>query len=242
MIPKKVKKVEDFSKPIIGKDLDFLANEAYKKLRTNLDFTFDHKKKCHVFGITSSISGEGKSSTSVNLAISFAEMGKRTLLIECDLRKPNLERYFGIKSSEGLANVLAGFEIKQGIIQSIKEYKNLYLITAGIIPPNPSELLSSVVMEEMIEDLSKEFDYIILDLPPVTAVADAMIVSRVTEGLLIVVREDYVIKSDLSETVRQLNMSNIKILGIAYNAEKDDKSGYYKKYKKYSNYKNYYQN
>lgn len=223
-------------KPIAGKDLDFLSNEAYKKLRTNLNFTFDLKKKCHVFGVTSSVAGEGKSLTSVNLAISFAEMGKRTLLIECDMRKPNLDKFFETKTTEGLANVLAGFEIKQGIIQAIKEYKNLYLITAGLIPPNPSELLSTHVMEDIIEDLSKEFDYIILDLPPVTAVADAKIIARVTEGFLLVVRHNYVTKAELSETMRQLTMSNIKILGTVYNAEKNEKPGYYKKY-----YKKYYQ-
>lgn len=219
----------------IGRELDFAASEAYKQLRTNIEFTLADSENCRVFGVTSSVPHEGKSLTTLNLAISFSDMKKRTLLIECDMRKPVLEKYFKLEKSVGLADVLAGFASLRDCLRKAPEYPNFYMISAGSIPPNPAELLSSNRMEEMMKKLSEQFDVIILDLPPVTVVADATIVSKVTQGMLIVVRDDYVEKADLAETIRQFKMANVKILGLVYNAQMSGNSKYYKN--KYNGYK-----
>lgn len=226
------------SRARIGDDMSFAAKEAYKMLRTNMLFMLNEED--NVFGVTSSISGEGKSLTSINLAVSFAEMGKRVLLIEADMRKPVLEKYFNVKAEKGLSNVLAGHcSIVEAIYKSAR-FRNLFYISAGEIPPNPAELLSSKKMERLVEKVSKEFDVVIVDLPPVTAVTDAAIVSKFCSGVIIVVRDSYVEKEDLAETIRQLRIAEARILGLVYNVQEGGKGKYYSKgYKYYSNTEKY---
>lgn len=221
----------------VGREIDFASSEAYKSLRTNLSFSLNSEDQGSVFGITSSVSGEGKSLTSINLAISFADMGKKVLLVECDMRKPVLEKYFNVKAPRGLSNVLARqCRIEEAIFKSSK-YNHLYYIAAGAIPPNPAELLSSKTMEALISRMNDQFDLIILDLPPVTAVADAVIASKYTDGMIIVVRDNYVEKHDLAEAVRLLKIAEAKILGMVYNVHDMGKGHSYKKRYKY--YKSY---
>ncbi len=223
----------------IGSELNFAAKESYKMLRTNLTFMIDEEEN-NVFGMTSSVSGEGKSLTSINLAVSFAEMGKRVVLVECDMRKPVLEKYLNVSVKKGLSKGLAGqYSPLEAIYRSLR-FRNLYYIAAGDIPPNPAELLSSNNMKNLVERLSKEFDYVILDLPPVTVVSDAVIASKYVKGFVLVVRDNYVDKDELSETIRQLEVAEAKILGIAYNVHDSGKGKYYKKgYNYYSSYKSY---
>lgn len=223
----------------IGTELNFAAKEAYKGLRTNLTFMICEGES-NVFGVTSSISGEGKSLSSINLSVSFAEMGKKTLLVECDMRKPVVEKYFNVKKSKGLSNVLAGHCALTDAVHKSARFKNLFYISAGEIPPNPTELLSSHKMQLLVEKLSHSFDVVILDLPPVTAVSDAVIVSKYTKGMLLVVRDSYIDKDELSETIRQLQIAEAKILGFVYNVQESTKGKYYKKgYKYYEHYSNY---
>ncbi len=223
----------------IGSELNFAAKEAYKVLRTNLTFMVNEDES-NVFGVTSSISGEGKSLTSINLSISFAEMGKKVLLIECDMRKPVVEKYFNVKSGKGLSNVLAGHCVVGDAVYKSAKFRNLYYISAGEIPPNPTELLSSNKMQLLVEKMSQSFDVVILDLPPVTAVSDAVIVSKYTKGMLLVVRDNYIDKEELSETIRQLQIAEVKILGFIYNVHNGSKGKYYRKgYKYYEHYKSY---
>lgn len=211
----------------IGDEIDFMAKEAYKLLRTNLLFMLN--KEENVIGITSSISGEGKSLTSINLAISFSSMGKKVLLIECDMRKPVFGKYFHEKTESGLSNVLAEHCSVNEVIYKSYKFENLYYISSGDIPPNPTELLASTKMDLLIKTASKNFDVVILDAPPVTAVADAVIVSKFTKGVIVVVREDYVEKDELLDTIRQLQMAEANILGFVYNASGIAKNKYYKK-------------
>lgn len=242
---KKIKKTKSSAnnlvdtKKRIGIDIDFAANEAYKQLRTNLLFTLDPKNKCNVFGITSSIPGEGKSLTSINLALSFAQMNKKVLLLECDLRKPVFAEYFDIDVKSGLIHALLGRASLSEVVYKYQDLKYFRIITAGLVPPNPTEMLASPTMEELMNTLKETFDIIILDLPPVNTVADATIISKLTEGMLVIISDSNVDNFEVDETIRQLKLADAKILGFSYNLANRHSQDYYSKNKYYSR-KQYY--
>ena len=220
----------------LHKNLEFTATEQYKILRANLSFTIPENVKCPVIGVTSSIRGEGKSTTAVNLSYVLAENGKKVLLIDGDLRIPSIAKKMGIESTPGLTNLLMRFESRQLISFQSNILDNWYIIPAGNIPPNPSELLGSAKMEKLLENLSEEFDYIIIDLPPVNIVSDALAISRYITGMILVVREEYTEKKEFEACSRQLELSNVKVLGCVINGAKTG-SGSYGKYRRY--YKKY---
>ena len=220
----------------LHKNLEFTATEQYKILRANLSFTIPENVKCPVIGVTSSIRGEGKSTTAVNLSYVLAENGKKVLLIDGDLRIPSIAKKMGIESTPGLTNLLMRFESRQLVSFQSSILENWYIIPAGNIPPNPSELLGSAKMEKLLEILSEEFDYIIIDLPPVNIVSDALAISRYITGMILVVREEYTEKKELEACSRQLELSNVKVLGCVMNGAKTG-SGSYGKYRRY--YKKY---
>lgn len=218
----------------IGPKLNFAASEAYKLLRTNLIFSLPKEEECRVIGITSSIRGEGKSTTALNLAYAFAEAGKKVLLMELDMRLPTVAKRLSLAESPGLSNCLVGLNDVSEVLQQSKIHENLFSVTAGDIPPNPSELLSSKEMEMTMEQLKEQFEFIILDLPPVNAVSDALIVSKLTNGIVMVVRQNYNNSHELNEAMRQLKIVDAKILGFVMTAG-ETHEGKYKK-KKYKNY------
>ena len=220
----------------LHKNLEFTATEQYKILRANLSFTIPENVKCPIIGVTSSIRGEGKSTTAVNLSYVLAENGKKVLLIDGDLRIPSIAKKMGIESTPGLTNLLMRFESRQLVSFQSSILENWYIIPAGNIPPNPSELLGSAKMEKLLEILSEEFDYIIIDLPPVNIVSDALAISRYITGMILVVREEYTEKKELEACSRQLELSNVKVLGCVMNGAKTG-SGSYGKYRRY--YKKY---
>lgn len=220
----------------LHKNLEFTATEQYKILRANLSFTIPENVKCPVIGVTSSIRGEGKSTTAVNLSYVLAENGKKVLLIDGDLRIPSIAKKMGIESTPGLTNLLMRFESRQLVSFQSNILENWYIIPAGNIPPNPSELLGSAKMEKLLEILSEEFDYIIIDLPPVNIVSDALAISRYITGMILVVREEYTEKKEFEACSRQLELSNVKVLGCVMNGAKTG-SGSYGKYRRY--YKKY---
>lgn len=220
----------------LHKNLEFTATEQYKILRANLSFTIPENVKCPIIGVTSSIRGEGKSTTAVNLSYVLAENGKKVLLIDGDLRIPSIAKKMGIESAPGLTNLLMRFESRQLVSFQSSILENWYIIPAGNIPPNPSELLGSAKMEKLLENLSEEFDYIIIDLPPVNIVSDALAISRYITGMILVVREEYTEKKELEACSRQLELSNVKVLGCVMNGAKTG-SGSYGKYRRY--YKKY---
>lgn len=221
----------------VGHGIDFASAEAYKLLRTNLSFSATDEDGGCVFGMTSTLAGEGKSLTSINLAISFAEMDKKVLIIEGDMRKPVFQKYFNAKVGKGLSHILSGQCKVQEAVFKLEEFNDLRFIAAGAIPPNPAELLSSKRMVQLLEVMREKFDIIILDLPPVTAVADATIASKYTDGMILVVRDNYVEKGELKESIRLLNIADAKILGMVYNVHDSGKKNYYKKGYKYYEYK-----
>lgn len=224
---------------MLGGHLNFAAAEAYKLLRTNLMYalTNDDKDDCHVVGVTSSVRGEGKSTTTLNLAYSIAEAGQYVLVIECDMRLPTMAKRLGIDGSKGISNLLVGTAKGSEVMQKSGLHPNLYVLPAGDIPPNPSELLSSERMKVTMDVLKNDFDYILLDLPPVNAVSDPLVVSKLVSGMVLVVRQNYSSKRALAEAVRQLRFVDTKILGFAITSADSGSKGNKKYYKKY--YKQY---
>ncbi len=212
----------------IGANLSFGAAEAYKLLRTNLNFSLTHTG-CKVIGITSSLRGEGKSTTSINIAYTMAQTGSKVLLLEADLRLPTISKRLGVRPTPGISNLLTGQCTGNEALQKTKLVEGLWVITAGDIPPNPAELLGSDQMRVTIETLSNVFDVIIVDLPPVTAVSDALIVSKYVNGTVIVVRQNYCDRGALNETIRQMQLVDAKILGLVM-TDADTQSKNYKRY------------
>lgn len=229
---------------LVGGEISFAASEAYKLLRTKLQFSFASEKNCRVIGVSSALSGEGKSLTSVNLAYSLSQLNKRVLLIDCDMRRPSVSVKLPIAKTPGLSNFLSG----QCDIKEIPQYCNIpkderafAVIAAGNNPPNPVELLSSARMERMLEQLRGVYDYIILDLPPVGDVSDAMAVAKLTDGMLLVVRQNYCDRLALNAAVRQFEFVEARILGVIYNFATEGGGSYGKKYhKNYYSYENAY--
>lgn len=211
--------------------LSFAAAEAYKLLRTNLMFSMPDKP-CRILGVTSSVRGEGKSTTSVNLAYTIAQAGKRTLLIDADMRLPSVATKLNISSDPGLSNLLAGLASENEALRKSDYFDNWYILPAGTIPPNPSELLGSEKMHSLLERFSEIFDVIIIDLPPVNIVADALVISSWTDGLIVVVRENYSDRKALGACMYQIRQIGSKFLGfVMTDADVGEKS--YKRYGKY---------
>ncbi len=227
----------------LHKNLEFTATEQYKLIRANLDFTLPADEKCPIIGVTSSMRGEGKSTTAINLSYVLAEKGSKVLLIDGDLRIPSIARNMHIESTPGLTDLLMGKGASISEFQS-DMLKNWYILPSGKIPPNPSELLGSRRMETVLNELREAFDYIIIDLPPVNIVSDALSISNFTTGMLIVIRENYTEKKELERCFRQLELSNVNVLGCIMNGTKFG-NGSYGKYKyrknKYYRYSQHYQ-
>lgn len=211
---------------LIGPDIAFSAAEAYKLLRTKLQFSFADADEggCRVIGVSSALAGEGKSLTSANLAYTLSELGKKVLLIDCDMRLPTLAKKMGLQGQRGLSAYLAGQHKLDELIQycGIKGHeKDFHVITAGQVPPNPVELLGSRKMVHALQMLRKYYDYVILDFPPVGEVSDAVTVSREMDGILLVVHQNHCDRVVLTDAVSQFEFVGAKILGVIYNGAAD---------------------
>ena len=194
-----------------------LISEAFRTIRANLQYFIGMEdKKCNVFLVSSSISDEGKTFCSINLAYIFALSGKKTLLLGADLRKPSLAGYFGFRNYPGISNYLAGFNTLDEIVFQF-EPENLKVILAGDIPPNPAELLASGKMVQLIEDLKQHYDYIIIDTPPIGLVSDAFELLKFSDYNLLVVRQGKTIKSALASVTELYQSGKIKHIGILFN-------------------------
>ncbi len=213
---------------ILNKNSGFAAQEAYKTLRTNVRF-FLRDERCKKFCITSGAPGEGKSITLLNLAISVAEAGNRVLLIDADMRRPAVARLLVEKATPGLSNVLAGLSSCDEAIRK-DMYPNLDILFSGDVPPNPSELLSSDRMQQLIEEMSERYDYILVDTPPINVVTDASIVANLLDGVLLLVRNNRSKKEDVKRAVDSLRLTGAKVLGFILNGVTLDANksyGYY---------------
>lgn len=232
---------------LVGSEINFAASEAYKLLRTKLQFSFAGENDCRIIGLSSALSGEGKSLSSVNLAYTLSQLDKRVLLIDCDMRRPSLSAKLPIQKAPGLSNYLAGQSKLDELFQHCGiegDEEAFQVVAAGRNPPNPVELLSSPKMARMLERLRGSYDYIILDLPPVGEVSDALAVAKLTDGMLLVVRQNYCNRIAVNSLVRQFEFVGARILGVVYNCASEDAGVYGKKYykrygNKYSKYASY---
>lgn len=218
----------------LHKNLEFTAIEQYKRIRANLDFILPEDEKCPVIGVTSSMRGEGKSTTAINLSYVFAEKGSKVLLIDADLRIPSISKKLEINDTPGLADLLKGKGAQISEFQA-PLLNNWLILPSGDVPPNPSELLGSARMKNILDRLREVFDYIIVDLPPVNVVSDAVSIAGLITGMIVVVREEYTEKRELERCFRQLKMSNVHVLGCVMNETKSG-AGTYGKHKKYYGY------
>lgn len=205
--------------------------EAYRTLRTNIQFSsFDNKVKTIV--ITSSGPGEGKTTTSSNLAIATAQAGSRTILLDCDLRNPKLHKVFELSNQIGLSDMLIGeTNFYEAVHKS--EIDNLYVLPSGTRPPNPAELLASEKMKRFLESLKETYDYIIIDTPPIIMVTDAQILSQYADGCLLVVASAEADKNAAVKAKELLEKVDAKILGVVLNKLDTKRKGYYGYYYNY---------
>ncbi|MEI5989604.1 hypothetical protein A5881_001097 [Enterococcus termitis] len=202
-------------------------SEQYRTIRTNIQYAMvDRDLKTLV--ITSSGPSEGKSTTSANLAIVFANSGKRVLLVDADMRKPTVAKTFALDNIRGLSTLLGSRETMLHQVVQSSGVDNLFVMTSGPKPPNPSELLDSRRMKELILELKQQYDLVIFDMPPVVAVTDAQIVSSKTDGTILVVRENVSKRDSLLKAKSLLEMVDANILGVVYNGSKNiSDQGYY---------------
>ncbi|HFI0790195.1 TPA: CpsD/CapB family tyrosine-protein kinase [Streptococcus suis] len=204
-----------------------LNAEQIRVLRTNLEYVQLHGK-INTIGVTSSIPGEGKSTVSANLAHSLALTGKKVLIVDADLRKPTVHRTFNVSNMHGLTDLVIGK--RGGYTPGLHHLTdlNLYVLPSGPIPPNPSELLQSENMGKLMTTLANDFDFVIYDLPPVNIVTDVQIMSRKVDGMILVVRQEYVLKTELEKSLRNLKNVEAKLLGYVMNdVAKEQKDSYY---------------
>lgn len=202
-----------------------IITESYRLLRTNLDFLSPDKDLKAIL-VTSGNPDEGKSSSVGNLGVSMAQAGKKVLLIDGDLRKPMMHRVFEVPNFEGLTNVLTGEEHYNDVIQKT-DVENLFVLSAGVVPPNPAELLGSQKMNQLIEDAKTEYDILLIDTAPVIPVPDALILGAKVDGVLLLVRYNDTKRDQVNQAVENLLRVNAVILGTVLTRYPIKSSNYY---------------
>ncbi|MCA1021053.1 CpsD/CapB family tyrosine-protein kinase [Halobacillus litoralis] len=199
--------------------------EQFRTIRTNLQFaSVDADLQTMV--VTSPNPSEGKSVTTANTAVVFAQQGKKTLLVDADLRKPTIHYTFRVPNTAGLSNYLIGAQRIEDIVNPT-DLNKLDIMTCGPIPPNPSELLGSKKMQEFIEEAKQTYDMIIFDTPPVHAVTDSQVLSNFVDGVLLVVRSKQTDKESALKAKEQLEQSQVNLLGVVLNDQDVKSSNYY---------------
>ena len=205
-----------------------MYDEAIRSVRTNIQFSsLDKKNK--VISITSTKPAEGKSTVIYKLAKSFADNGDKVILLDCDLRSPSISEIAGINDNVGITNYLTGKVNIQRAINKDREQSNLDMIFTGPVPPNPAEILASDTFKEFIEDLSKEYDYVFIDTPPVGLFTDASLVSTISDGVIFVIKSSDTKKEDISLAIENLKKVDAHILGavLTHMPMKEKKYGKY---------------
>lgn len=243
---KKTKRANDSFKAemLLSSDSPFVVQEAYRTLRTNVTFSLPGSD-CKCIGITSANRGEGKSTVAVNLSLSLAQLDKKVVLVDCDMRLPTIITKLGIKVQEGLSDYLTGKITKVPVVRV--ESRGIDIIPSGTIPPDSTTLIDSRDMRDLVQVFKEEYDYVIFDFPPVNIVSDAVLLSELIDGYLLVVRNEYSEFSKINELLRQLRFANAKVIGFVYNGKGENKKYYrkskyyYKNYRYYKDYKGYYQ-
>lgn len=212
--------------------LGFQIREAYKTARTNIAYSII-KKGCKKIAFTSSSKGEGKTVTAINVASALAQqVDTKVLVIECDLRRPQVHTAFKLSPTPGLTNYLNNECTYEDMLRDTR-VNNLKAVCYGAVPPNPSELLASDAMSDFVKQMEKEYDYIIFDTPPIGVVIDAMPMIKTADGVVVVVKNNSTTYPQLNKTLDTLQRAGGKTLGIIINKVKPSE---HKKYKKYGGY------
>jgi len=219
---------------ILSEKSDFSTVETYKSVRTKIMFSLPKSDKAKVITISSACPGEGKTTSAINLAITFAQTGVKTLIVDCDMRKSRVHRYLGFDRDVGLSNVLCGFvTFDESVKRNVRP--NLDCLTSGELPPNPSELLVSDEFKKLIANVSEVYDYVILDTPPMIVVTDAMVVAKESTGLVLVLRKGVSTYNMLDTVVNSISNTNINVIGAVFLDSGEKKTPY-----RYASYKNKY--
>ncbi len=206
-------------------DSKSVAAEAYRTLRTNIQFS-SYDKEVKVITVTSSRPGEGKSTVACNMAITFAENGKKVLLVDADLRRPTVHKKFKLPNSVGIVNVIMNVDLFEQIVHK-NVTEGLDILTSGVIPPNPSELLGSKKFKRFIEQMSNLYDTIILDSPPLLAVTDAQVLTTISDGTVVVAQHGVTKKDEIMHAKDLLEKVKGNILGVVLSQIPAEDNGYY---------------
>ena len=213
--------VKDANKLFVLEDPQSLASESIRTIRTNLDFVGASKdERSKVVVVTSVVPGEGKTTIAANLAAVLGNSEKKTIILSLDLRRPRLHRIFNLANKGGMSTVLAGKDDLKDVIWEHQTIKNLDIITSGPIPPNPSDLIDSSIMQEVFDTLRREYDYIIIDSPPVSSVTDAILLMKNANVSLSVFMSEYSEKDYVKSLNEMVEMYGLKHIGIVLNGVK----------------------
>lgn len=209
---------------IAHNDLKNPATEAYRVIRTSIQFA-QAGKELKTLAVTSCIPNDGKSMTAANLAVVLTQAGKSVLLIDCDMRNPTVHKNFNLSNKVGLSSCISMGTALSDAVQKTS-IEGLYALTGGVIPPNPSELLGSEQMKNVLQRAKEQYDYVLIDTPPVMPVTDALIVSRFVDGMILVIASAE-IKVEMARDVKnQLQHAGANILGVVLNKVRSEHHGY----------------
>ncbi|MDE6148805.1 MAG: CpsD/CapB family tyrosine-protein kinase [Ruminococcus sp.] len=231
---KKKKNTHSHTLTLLDKNVPFQVTEAFKTLRTNLIFALSQKSS-KIIAISSALASEGKSTTAANIAITLAQANEKVLLIDADLRKPVQHKVFKLKNKYGLSTLLSG-------LHSFKEVLNediipgLDIVTCGPIPPNPSEMLGSENMKVLLEELSKYYDYIVIDTPPINIVTDTLTLLKYIAGVVLVAMQGVTNFDALEQAIQAVNVADDAVLGVVLTNVDTNMGKYNHKYKYSSDY------
>lgn len=206
-------------------DSKSVAAEAYRTLRTNIQFS-SYDQEVRVITVTSSRPAEGKSTVACNMAITFAENGKKVLLVDTDLRRPTVHKKFKLPNSLGIVNVIMNMEMLHEVVHH-NVTEGLDIITSGVIPPNPSELLGSRKFQRFVDEMRDQYDTIILDSPPLLAVTDAQVLTTLSDGTVVVAQHGVTKKDEIFQAKDLLEKVKGNILGVVLSQIPPEDNGYY---------------
>ena len=197
-------------------ELHFAVAESYKSIRTNLQFLLSQKPGCRVIAVSSYKSGEGKTTNAINIAIAFSQLGKKVLLIEADMRRPTIHKKLHLDVTNGLSGILAGFVTAEECIINVSSCFDV--LPSGTTPPNPAEILDSDATDKLLESLKLDYDYIVIDTPPLGVVSDPLTIAPRTDGVVIIVKQKVSKHDDFEKTLESLKLTNSRVLGVILNS------------------------